>query len=364
MNPRQRFGRIMHFGGADRVPLWSAEGLAEGTVRQWIIDGHLPVGVARRDVIDFDPCTMIRLDTDPLPAFVARTIAQDDRWRTETDAYGFTVRASRSQSVGPTLYYYLAGSVAGRDDWERMKLRFDASDPRRRPRDWSSELFEHLNASPGPVGMRIDWGPGRGMKNGYMLGFERFVEVLTAEPALLEEMFDFWADFVVAAARDWLDNVRFDFVVINEDGMGYRNSTIVSPEMYRRIWAPHVRRVVEFVRGRGVDVVGYLTSGNIRPLIPALLEIGVNLHLPLEAAAGIDARELRREFGRELLMIGNISRQAVMDGPEAVEREFREKVPPLMAAGGYVPAIDDMIMPDMPYPAVRRYVELVRQFRH
>ena len=363
MDPRQRFGSIMHYGGTDRLPLWSAEGLPEGTVRQWIIDGHVPVGVACQDVVDFDPCTIIHLDTTPLPAFVTRTIDEDDRWRTEIDRYGFTVRTSKTQSVGPTLYYYLAGSVRGRSDWEKMKRRFEASDPRRRPREWSADLFEHYNSSPEPVGMRIGWGPGRGMKNGYMLGFERFLETLIADPALLEEMFDFWADFVIAAARDWFDNVRFDFVCINEDGMGYRNSTIVSPDTYRRIWAPHVRRVVEFIRGRGVDVVGYLTSGNIRPLIPTLLDIGINLHLPLECAAGLDARQLRREFGRELMMIGNISRQAVMDGPEAVEREFHEKVPPLMAAGGYIPAIDDMIMPDMPYPAVRRYVELVRQFK-
>ena len=121
--------------------------------------------------------------------------------------------------------------------------------------------------------------------------------------------------------------------------------------------------MVEFVRGHGVPVVGYLTSGKVRPLIRPLLEIGVSLHQPLECAAGLDARDLRREFGRDLLMIGNISRQALMDGPDAVEREFQAKVPPLMEAGGYIPAVDDLLMPDMPYASVKRYVELVRGFK-
>lgn len=62
-------------------------------------------------------------------------------------------------------------------------------------------------------------------------------------------------------------------------------------------------------------------------------------------------------------MIGNISRQSLMDGPEAVEREFRLKVPPLMEGGGYIPAVDDMIMPDMPYASYARYAELVREYR-
>ena len=52
-----------------------------------------------------------------------------------------------------------------------------------------------------------------------------------------------------------------------------------------------------------------------------------------------------------------------MDGPEAVEREFNEKVPALMAHGGYIPAVDDAIMPDMPFESYRRYMDLVRDFR-
>ena len=127
------------------------------------------------------------------------------------------------------------------------------------------------------------------------------------------------------------------------------------------IWARPVGKVVDFIRRQGVDVVGYLTSGHITPLIPTLLEVGVNLHQPLECAAGIDARDLRRQFGRDILMIGNISRQSLMDGPAAVEREFRAKVPPLMEAGGYIPAIDDVVMPDMPYASLRRYVELTSE---
>ena len=359
MNARQRFNRIMHFQKPDRVPLWTVEGLSEGAVRRWVRDGDVPPGVRGEDIVRFDPKTILRLDTDPLPAFVGRVIEEDDHWRTCTDQYGFTVKTSKQQSVGPTVYYYLAGSVGGRADWQRMKERFDPSDPRRKPRDWSGELIEHYNNSDGPVGLRIDWGPGRGIKNGYMMGMDRFLEMLTAEPGLIADMFQFWADFVIETARDFLENIRFDFAFFNEDGMGFKNSTMVSPETYRRIWAPPMRKVTDFLRGRGVEVIGYLTSGNIRPLIPALLELGVNLHMPLECAAGLDARRLRGEFGRDLLMIGNISRQSLMDGPAAVEKEFREKVPPLMESGGYIPAVDDLIMPDVPCASYRRYAELV-----
>jgi uroporphyrinogen decarboxylase len=176
-------------------------------------------------------------------------------------------------------------------------------------------------------------------------------------------MFDFWADFVIAAARPWLEHCHFDFVYLREDGMGYKNSTLVSPRMYRTLWIPAMRKVTDFLHSHGIDLIAHYTSGNIRPLIPTLLDIGVNLHFPLEVAAGMDARALRKEFGRDIRLIGNISRQALMDGPDAVEREFSTKVPPLMAEGGYIPAVDDVIMPDISFQSYRCFIDLVRNYR-
>ena len=89
---------------------------------------------AAQEAGPLDPKVIVRLDTDPIPSFVPRRVDEDSEWRTNIDHYGFTVRTSKRQSVGPTVYYYLDGPVQGPRDWEEMKRRFDASDPRRRPR--------------------------------------------------------------------------------------------------------------------------------------------------------------------------------------------------------------------------------------
>jgi hypothetical protein len=363
MNARERFNRIMRFETVDRPPLWGVEAVMEGAVRRWVREGHFPVGMSVSDVFPLDGHEIVYLDTGPLPAFVARTLEKTDQWKTTIDSYGFTVRTLKEQSVTPTIYYYLAGCVNNRADWEKLKQRYDPREPRRTPRAWGPELWDYYNNGPSPVSMRIDWGPGRGAKNGYTMGLELFLETLMDDPGLIKDMFDFWANFVIEASREWFRRVRFDFVYFTEDGMGYKNSSLVSPKMYREIWVPSMRKVTDFLHAQGVEIIAHYTSGNIRPLIPTLLDIGVNLYFPLEVAAGIDARTLQKEFGRDIRLIGNISRQALMDGPEAVEQEFNSKVPGLMAHGGYVPAVDDAIMPDMPFESYRRYLELVRDFR-
>ena len=362
MNARERFSRIMHYQAVDRIPLWSVEEGMEGAIRTWIRDGDYPIGMRLSDVVRLDPVQIIRLDTDPLPAFVQHTLEENDRWRIWLDQYGFTVKTLKEQSVGPEVYIYLSGVVKNRQDWEELKKRYDPTDPRRKPRSWSPELIEYYNNATCPVGLRIDWGPGRGVKNGYAMGLEHFLETVIRDPGLVKDMLDFWAEFVIAAARDLVTSCQIDYAYFAEDGIGYRNSSLVSPKMYQQLWIPAMRKVSDFLHGHGINIIGHYSSGNTLPLIPLLLDIGVNTHFPLEVAAGVDARELRRTYGRDILLIGNISRQALMDGPEAVDREFYDKVPPLMEDGGYIPAVDDAIMPDISFASYNHYIELVRNF--
>ena len=371
MNARERFNRIMHYQPVDRLPLWSVESVSEGAVRRWIQEGSFLIGMSQSDVIEMDGREIVRLDTDPLPSYVPYMVENDELGRTAIDEYGFTVHTLKAQSVSPRVYYYVEetpshhspGTVRNRADWGKLKKRYDPTDPRRKPRCWGPELWEYYNTCSSPVGMGIVWGHSRGPKNGYAMGLLPFLETLITDPGLVKDMFDFWADFVIAVAQDWVDHCHFDFAYIEEDGMGYKNSTLVSPEMYSALWIPALRKVTDFLHSHDIDIIGYWSSGNLKPIVPILLDIGINTHFPLESAAGMDVRALRQEFGRDLRLIGNISRQALMDGPTAVEQEFYSKVPPLVSDGGYIPTADDQILPDISFESYKHLVDLIGEYR-
>lgn len=361
MNSRERFQCIMHFGIPDRIPVWDLEGIAEQTVRLWSPE-RLPLGMEIRDYVGFDRDEQIPIDMNPIPNFVPRALEEDEEWLTEIDIYGFKVRVSKKQKLVPRIYYYLEGSVQNRDDWERMKKRYDPHDIRRYPKSWSKELLDYYREADHPIGLTIPWGPGRGPKNGYTMGFERFLETLADEPEFVHDMFSFWADFVIELVKEAVEGAKIDYAYIHEDGLAYKNSTLVSPATYREFWFPYVRKVTDFLRAHGINIIGHYTSGNIEPLIPTFLDAGMNLFAPLECAAGMDAVKLRKQYGREVLLIGNIARQALMSGKEAVEEEFRSKVPYLMEQGGYMPAVDDTILPDISFDSFMHYIALVRSF--
>lgn len=360
MNARERFQAVMHFEKSDFVPLYNIEGITEQAVRQWCKKESFPIGMRAEDYFNFDRDEVIALDEGPIPSFIPRTIEENGKWRTTIDRYGFKVRSSKDSIISPTTYYYLEGSVRNRDEWENMKKRYNPHDIRRYPKYWGKEFFEYCQDADHPIKLWIHWGPGRAIKNGYMMGLKRFLESLSSKSDLFHDMFSFWADFIIELIKEVVQRGKIDYAFIVEDGLGYKNSSIISPQTYREFWFPSVKKVIDFLKSHGIDIVGFYSSGNIKPLMPVMLEAGFNLFAPLEYAAGMDAVELRKEYGKKVLLMGNISREALMKDKEAIRRDVLGKVPYLIRQGGYIPSLDDMVLPDISLENYTYYINLIR----
>ena len=67
--------------------------------------------------------------------------------------------------------------------------------------------------------------------------------------------------------------------------------------------SPHYKKITDYLRGHGIDIITVDSDGNINELIPLWLELGVNGFLSLEVAAGMDAVFLRKKYGRECILL-------------------------------------------------------------
>jgi len=93
-----------------------------------------------------------------------------------------------------------------------------------------------------------------------------------------------------------------------------------------------------------------------------MMEHGFNCTWPLEVMAEMDAPALRKRFGRGLRLGGNIAKEAVIAGPDAIDQEI-ERLMPLIREGGFLPALDDMASPDMPLSHYRYMIERLQGIR-
>jgi uroporphyrinogen decarboxylase len=112
----------------------------------------------------------------------------------------------------------------------------------------------------------------------------------------------------------------------------------------------------------GVPVICQWSAGEFNELLPGMLEHGFNCTWPLENMSGMDALELRKRHGRELLLGGNIAKEAVLAGPEKIDREI-ERLMPLILEGGFLPAMDDMAPIECPFSHYRYMIERLQAIR-
>ena len=103
------------------------------------------------------------------------------------------------------------------------------------------------------------------------------------------------------------------------------------------------------------------SDGNLNELIPLWLKGGANAFFPLEVTAGNDAVDLRKRYGKDIILFGNIDKKKMAKGGKELEREIMEKVPYLISTGGYFTHPDHDIPPDVSWENFQYYLKLLRK---
>jgi len=356
LNPRERFHRIMRFKEVDRLPIFEVESYEEETLQRWRGEG-LPIGVDIRDYLGLDEYEYVPVDFFWIPRFVPQTLEEDKKYKVVITDLGIKAKISKER---PTLVYsYLEHPVKSRDDWEEMKSRLDPSDTRRFSKYWGDELLEYYKTVDHPIGLLIH--PFFFRLGQFLMGTQRFLISFFRDPDMVHDMFSFYANFVIRLVGGWIDKTKIDFVSIAED-LAYKHGTHISPRIYQEFWLPYEKKVIKFLRDHGINIIILWSSGNIKPLMPLFLEAGFNCFMPLENAAGINALDLRNEYGKKVLLIGNIAKEALIKGKKAIKKEVLSKIP-LIEEGGYMPTVDDMMPPEVSFQNYVYYINLLKKLK-
>ena len=195
-------------------------------------------------------------------------------------------------------------------------------------------------------------------------GWSRFIEVaeiLGRDPALVRDALMIQGEFAARLAERVLRDVRVDAALFSEP-IAENRGPLISPRMYREIVLPSYDPLLNVLKRRGVEALIFISWANPRLLIPAILERGFNVLWAYEVnPQAMDYRELRREFGRDLRLIGGIDLDVLHQGRDAIRREVEEKVPPLLADGGYIPMLDGRVRVDVPFDNYRYYKRLLEK---
>lgn len=161
------------------------------------------------------------------------------------------------------------------------------------------------------------------------------------------------------AAIDAAAGLLDGFVIWGD--VAYKKTTFMSPTYWRTYFKPWVAAMTAYAHERGLPVI-YHGCGNVRAVLPDFIEVGIDAYNPLEAKAGLDALELRRQYGHTLGICGNSDiRVWETNDLGAVRREVLRK---LNAArgGGYVFQSDHSVSSAVSGRTYDAIVRLVREY--
>jgi uroporphyrinogen decarboxylase len=180
-------------------------------------------------------------------------------------------------------------------------------------------------------------------------GMEQALLDMVENPSLAAEMFERCASFAISEAEEAFRRYRLDWLWTGDD-VASQTNLMFSPGAWRRLVKPALAGVFKAGKAYGVPVA-YHSCGAIRPIIPDLVEMGMDVLNPVQVnCPGMDIFELKREFGQQITFMGGLDTQYLL--PSGSVSEVRQAVRRLLDlvadGGGYILAASHTIPPETP----------------
>lgn len=204
-----------------------------------------------------------------------------------------------------------------------------------------------------------------------MLGVGDWDSLLSACHALIKrprrvtELLDRITDFYCICLERVLSQVSVDYASFYEP-IASNTAPVVSPAMFDRFAIPGYRKVIDLLERHRVGLrILCTTGGNLTPLLPSLIDAGINgLWISNIRSAGMEYQSLRRRFGPEIALIGGIDATALARDETAIRKAVRETVPGLLDGGRYLPCLDDRPRSNVPLAHYRLYRRLLEELAY
>jgi len=181
-------------------------------------------------------------------------------------------------------------------------------------------------------------------------GMEDAMLDMAAGTGLAAEMFKRCADFSIDIGEEACRRFPLDWFWTGDDVAG-QCSMMFSPASWRTLVKPHLERVFAVGKAHRLPVA-YHCCGALRPVIPDLIEIGMDVLNPVQSnCPGMDPLELKADFGRQLTFMGGVDTQGLLPNgsPSDVRRATARLLEGMTSdGGGYILAASHTISPETP----------------
>lgn len=179
-------------------------------------------------------------------------------------------------------------------------------------------------------------------------GLEQMLLDMAMDTGLANHIFDIPYRYHLTAAKKLVE-MGVDMVWTGDD-VGAQDNMLISPKMWRQYFKPRMANFIAELKAINPALkVAYHTDGNILPIIPELIEIGIDVLNPIQPAS-MDPADIKNKFGDKLCFWGSIDEQHTLPfgSAEDVWDEVLERLKTLGSGGGLILAPTHHVQLDTP----------------
>jgi len=352
MTDRERFNNQMHYKPFDRC--FNMEfGYWNENFQQWPI--FVENGIKNNKEADiffnFDRIETVSGNTWMSPPFPNTVVDETPTTKIIMNNDGLLAEVPKDNH--DTIPHFLKSSIVTPDDWKRCKEeRFRRDDPARKV---DIEALKKMHPADRDYPLGVHCGSMIG-KIRDMLTFEGLAYACYDYPDMVEDM----VETCCVLVEDFLDQVLphfdFDFASGWED-ICFKNGPIVTVSFFKEVVMPRYKRISKKLRAHGIDLWYTDCDGDVRPILPYLLEGGINCLFPFEVNSCAHPAELLNEYGGQLRIMGGFDKIQLGNGREAI-KSYMESLVPLVERGGYIPFCDHRCPPNVKPEDYLYYLDL------
>ncbi len=341
MTDRQRFNNQMHYKPVDRC--FNMEfGYWEENYTQW--DLFVKNGIKNEGdanvFFNFDRLGGVGGNLDICPPFEHKIVAETAT--TVTYMNGDGLLAESPKDGHSSIPHYTKASIVTPEDWKRVKAeRFNRGASCRKI---DIERVKKENPPDRDFAVGVNCGSMIGRVRD-MLSFEGLAYAVYDYPDMVEDMVETRCQLVEDSLDQLLGQVDIDFATGWED-ICFKNGPIVSVDFFKNVVTPRYKRISKKLHAHGIDLWYTDCDGDVRPILPLMMEGGINCLFPFEVNGCAHPGELFREYGKELRIMGGVDKIELGKGRKAIQA-YLETLVPLVERGGYIPFCDHRCPPNV-----------------
>jgi len=195
-------------------------------------------------------------------------------------------------------------------------------------------------------------------------GYERMLMDLATNEDLADRTLEIPYQYHLTAARK-LVQLGVDMIWIGDD-FGGQKTMLISPQQWRKFFKPRVGNFISSLKQINPDVkIAYHSDGVFYPIIPDLIEIGLDVLNPVQPAC-MDPSLLKKKFGDKLCFWGTIDEQHTLPfgTPEEVAMEVKDRLRTIGKGGGLILGPTHHVQLDTPMENFWAMVNTIRQTQY